>query len=156
MNLLPVSAPIFLLLVGRNMLNSTTQKIINQGHFKDRIIFTGFRKDVLEIVKGSDAFILPSTGKEGLPKVVIEAMCVGTPVIATDITANKGLVFDRKNALLIQPHDPLAISKAILEYYNNADLRDQMSKNALSFMENEFTLGQTVDDLRQLYESLIQ
>ena len=152
---LPKGQPIYILLIGRGMDTEKHLQLINQAGLKEQVIFAGFRKDVLELIAGSDVLTLPSTGKEGLPKVVIEAMCLKTPVIATDITANQGLVLDRETALRIPIKDPQAITEAILNYYHHPELRQQIATNAYRFMQTEFTLDKTVMELKQLYNKII-
>ena len=153
---LPKEKPIYLLLVGRGMDTREHLKIIEQTDFQDRVLFAGFRKDVLELIAASDAFILPSTGKEGLPKVLIEAMSLGKPCIGTNIRANESILFDRENGIKIPIKDPQAIARSILEYYDQAAFRKQMGENALRFMQNEFTVDKSVEELIQLYQSMVK
>lgn len=57
----------------------------------DRIKFLGFRKDVPLLIAGADATALPSE-REGLPRVVMESMAYGTPVIGADIRGIRDLL----------------------------------------------------------------
>ncbi len=57
----------------------------------NRFTFTGFRKDVLNIIAAADVSLLPSVKGEGLSKVLLESMFLARPTIMTDIDGNKGL-----------------------------------------------------------------
>ncbi len=69
-----------------------------------RIEFLGYKKDAVSYIKASDLFILPSL-YEGLPNVVIEAMSVGTPVIATNVSGIPELIENNVNGLLVPAGD---------------------------------------------------
>src|SRR5690606_1174284 len=93
---IPVDLPIHLLLVGNKMDAPPIQKVINQSPNKDKIHFAGFRKDILNLVKKADVFVLPSIKGEAITKSVFEAMCLGVAPLITDIAGNKGLVIDKE------------------------------------------------------------
>jgi glycosyltransferase involved in cell wall biosynthesis len=94
-----------------------------------RVEFTGFLKPekVKEHMLKSDVLVLPSL-TEGLPRVIIEAMAVGLPIIATDVGSVKELVKNGENGFLIQPMDVEALTKAIL---NLAGDRERTRKMGL-------------------------
>lgn len=72
-----------LLLVGDGHLRLEIENKINQLQLKNRVILTGVRNDVAELMQAMDAFILPSR-YEGLGIVVIEAQAAGLPCIVSD------------------------------------------------------------------------
>lgn len=67
------------------------EKIIEQKGMKSRIILAGFRRDIFEILKASDIFVLPSF-REGLPGALMEAMAAGLPCVASRIRGNVDLL----------------------------------------------------------------
>lgn len=67
---------------------------------KDRIVFTGGRKEIPEFMQLADVLLLPSEG-EGLPGVVMEAMASGLPVVATDEGCTPDLIEDGKEGFLV-------------------------------------------------------
>ncbi len=76
--------------------------------FKDKIIFTGGRKDIPALMKVSDVLLLPSEG-EGLPGVVMEAMCSELACVATDEGCTRDLLLDNEAGVLV----PLGSSPAV-------------------------------------------
>lgn len=66
---------------------------------------------VAEWMAACDAFCLPSIN-EGCPNVVIEAICCGRPVVATDVGANPDLI-SRKNGVLVPPREPERLAAAL-------------------------------------------
>ncbi|MBI2102579.1 glycosyltransferase family 4 protein [Candidatus Woesearchaeota archaeon] len=88
------------LLVGDAHGENTFQKLVPEK-YKDKIIFTGGRKDIPEFMKLSHVLLLPSEG-EGLPGVVMEAMAAGLPVVATDEGCTPDLIESGKEGYLAQ------------------------------------------------------
>lgn len=66
---------------------------------------------------------------EGFPGNVVDALNAGIPIIATDWNYNKEVIIDKRNGLLVPIHDPLAISDALMTFYNNRQLACEISKN---------------------------
>ena len=97
----------------------------------DCVEFTGFLKPekVKEHMLKSDVLVLPSM-TEGLPRVIIEAMAVGLPVIATDVGSVKELVKDGENGFLVQPMDVDALTKALLNLAGNRERAKKMGLNS--------------------------
>ena len=91
--------PIHLFLFGKGLQQQKYLDIANRSPYRDRIHFMGFKKDVIKWVAGSDSLVLSSIEHESLTKSAIEAMCVETPVIITDIPGNKELLVDGESGL---------------------------------------------------------
>lgn len=152
---LPEDAPIYLLLLGRNMDKPENRKLIKGTTFEKKVIFPGFRTDVLELVAGSNVFVLPSIFGEGRSKALIEAMGLGKACIATTIAGNRNLAIDGENALTVPPGDYMAISKAIRKYWENPDLCKKMGRQAKAHIKNKFNVERSVQELKKVYEELI-
>lgn len=69
--------------------------------YREKILFTGGRKDIPEFMKLADVLLLPSEG-EGLPGVVMEAMASGLPVVATKEGCTPDLIEDGKEGFLVE------------------------------------------------------
>ena len=156
MDLLPEDAPIFLLLVGKNMDNPKISKVISNNRNKEKIILAGFRTDALNIVASCQLFVLSSVKGEGLNKAVIEAMSQGKPAIVTDIPGNRDLVDDNKNGFLIPPRDTKKMSESILFMYQNPERFSQMGINARKYVETKLNLDTAIVQHKELYEKLFR
>lgn len=78
-----------------------------------RLVMTGARSDVPQLLAAMDAFCLPSW-REGMPRTIIEAMMMGKPVIATDIRGSREEVVPGETGYLVPTHAPLALAQAFL------------------------------------------
>jgi len=98
---------------------------------KDTVKFTGrlSQLGVLRYLRAADAFVLNST-YEGLPHIVLEAMSVDTPVIATRVGGVLEIIEDGVNGILIQPNNQTQLKEAIEQVLRDEGLRKGLVKNA--------------------------
>ena len=102
----------------------------------DRVRFlgAGTRDDVLMLFRGADA-VLVTSAWENLPHTVLEALAVGTPVVATAVGGVPEVVVDGVNGLLVPPHDVAAIAAAVERVVSEADLRRSLADAAPASVE---------------------
>ncbi|HQS84453.1 MAG: hypothetical protein B7Y25_02950 [Alphaproteobacteria bacterium 16-39-46] len=103
----------------------------------------------------ADLGILPSH-EEGFSNALIEMMAASLPVIATKVGGNEEAVLSRITGLLVPPHDPEALSKAILELYQNPKRRLSMGKEGQRRFQEHFTLSACVAQYEDVYLSLLK
>jgi len=95
----------------------------------DRVFFTGWISDrsrILDHLKQATVFVLPSLS-EGLPRVLVEAMACGLPVVATDVGGVPEAVVDGVNGLLVPARDEKALAKAIAYVFDDIDFQRSAS-----------------------------
>ena len=140
----------YLLLVGEGPLRKTLQDKVFDLGLNDRIIFTGYQQDSLGIIKASDIVIIPSQS-ESFGRVAIEAMLVGTAIIATSVGGLPEVVKHDTNGVLVEFGD---VDSAVIEL--DSLLNDEVrkygyEKNATRDVENNFTIDVYVRKLIKLY-----
>jgi glycosyltransferase involved in cell wall biosynthesis len=94
---------------------------------KDHLKFLGWRPDVADVMSTFDVFVLPSLN-EGMGKVLVEAMAMGKPIIASDVGGIQDLVAHGENGLLVPPANGETLANAILDLYENPDKRKRMGE----------------------------
>ena len=94
---------------GGELESSVARQAAATGH---RVLLTGDRADVADLLPAFDVFALPSR-YEGLPTAVAEAMVCGVPVVATTVNAVADLVEPGVTGLLVPPGQPAAMASAI-------------------------------------------
>ena len=154
-NLLPEDMDVKFLMIGNDLDNPETLKILSKGKNRSKVEFLGYRKDALQIVKSADAFVLPSITGESITKAVIEAMGCKTMPIITEIEGNKELVVNGENGIVIPSKNPEAIKNAIIEIYNNRDLIDRYSLGAYERIKTRFSTDYTVQKTLKLYREML-
>jgi glycosyltransferase involved in cell wall biosynthesis len=96
---------------------------------RTRFLGAGEREDVLRLSRAADAVVLSSTW-ENLPHTVVEALSVGTPVVATAVGGVPEVVEDGVNGLLVPPGDVEALAEALRRLVEEAGLRDRLAAAA--------------------------
>ena len=84
---------------------------------QDDVIFTGFRTDIALALAALDVFVLASV-KESCPNVVLEAMAMKVPVVATDVGAVAELTIDGQTGMVVPPQDAEALADAVVACLN--------------------------------------
>jgi len=110
----------------------------------DRVRFVGHQSDVVPWLDGLDV-VVNATAGEPFGLVLVEAMALGTPVVATNLGGPAEIIEDRESGLLVAPGDPDATAGAILEILEDPGLRGRLSaagrRRAWSFTAERMTAG---------------
>jgi glycosyltransferase involved in cell wall biosynthesis len=93
------------------------------------------RGDLLELYREADVFILPSL-EDQQPKVLLEAMSQGLPIIATRVGGIPSMIEDSKNGLLVSPADAEAIVEAIKKLKSDPSLRRRLRHAGIAYARN--------------------
>ena len=142
-------------LVGGGELEGELKLKSKRLKLENKIFFTGFRHDIKDILASVDIFVMPSL-LEGLPVVLLEAMAMGKPIIATDIDGINEVLENGKTGLLIPPKSPEALSEAIVNLLSHRDHAYQMGINARRVVEKRFGVDIMVEKVEEVYEELLQ
>ena len=137
-----------LFFVGRGMLDEVKEAAAQFSG--GQIVFTGWRGDVPACLNATDIFVQPSLS-EAFSQVLIEAMGVGLPVIATAVGGAAEVIDDGVNGILIKPNDIAAIADNVVEIYRNADMRTNIGVAARESVSRRFTVERVVDRHLELY-----
>ncbi len=119
----------------------------------DRVIFTGFRKDVFNFYSVSHLFVFPSRG-EGLPGVIMESMVTGLPVVASKIPCIPELVKDGKSGYLCPNDDIECFKQRIEKLLKDENLRKKFSEEGFKIIQN-FDWKKVIIKYRNLYKEII-
>lgn len=101
----------FLLIAGSGPLENDLRRMARSLGIGDRVRFLGYREDIPVLLRASRALLLASE-LEGLPRSVMEAMCMETPVIGVRIRGIEDLLED-ECGLLVEPGDPTGLARAM-------------------------------------------
>ena len=140
-------------MVGDGEKKSTVQKMINNLKLDERVLLLGVRKNVNKILPIFDLFVLTSLW-EGLPRVVIEAMSVGKPVVATAVDGTVEVVRDGITGFLTPPGDPSRIAERVITALKDGELRKKMGEKGKAAV-NPFDARTMVSDIENLYKDLL-
>ena len=109
-------------LVGEGPEERTLKALARQMGIEGHIVFAGGRRDVHDLIAAMDVFVLPSLA-EGMPMALLEAMALGTPVVATAVGGVPELIAHQSNGMLVPARDPGALADACVELALNRTRR---------------------------------
>jgi len=110
----------------------------------------GFQSPLRSASAGASVFALASR-YEGMPTVLLEAMSVGTPVVATAVNGVPELIPDERFGLLVPPDDAAALAAALERFLDDASLARSVADAARDRVLQEFTVDGMVDRVESLF-----
>lgn len=118
------------------------------------LVFTGWILDVERAFAGSDIVAMTSLN-EGTPVSLIEAQAAAKPVVATDVGGIRDIIIPNQTGLISPPTDEETFFQNLIKVLNNKSLRDSMVLQSRTFIRDKFHYTRLVEDMRQLYRSLL-
>jgi glycosyltransferase involved in cell wall biosynthesis len=104
------------------------------------VLFAGFRTDALDCINTFDIFVL-SSQQEGMPRVILEAMLMGKPVVATDVVGTRDVVRDGGTGYLVALDDAPAMAQRLMRLAESASLRTRLGDCGRRWVQAEFSLA---------------
>ena len=120
-----------LVIYGEGPLRQSLQLLIDNLQLTDRVLLPGRTENVIEELRKSRIFCM-SSDYEGMSNSMIEAICVGLPVLSTRVSGTEDLIIDGENGLLIDVGDVNSMSKGMRTLIENEVLMNSMMRHNYS------------------------
>lgn len=122
----------------------------------ERVVFTGYRPDIPELLSQAAVSVLPSISGEGLPNALMEAMAAGVPVVGTRVGGTAEVVGESGTAgLLVPPRDPRSLAQAIGALLEDGPMARRLGEQARRRVQERFSLERMVRETEDLYAGLL-
>lgn len=131
-----------LVIVGKGYLKNQLLKKVKQLNVNATFIDSVSNEDLPREYNKAEIFVLPSFF-EGNPKVLLEAMACGLPVVATNVTGINNIIKNRTSGILCEPSSE-GLRVSILELLSNKFLQGDLTKNARIDIEKTFSLRELI------------
>lgn len=145
-----------LLITGGGPQESKLRSYIQNNALNGKVIMTGYREDVPQILRSLDIFVLPSYSNEGIPQCILQAMAMGIPVISTSVGGIGEVVKNGETGTLVPPRDTRALSEAIYRGYENKEESLNLARRAREVILKDFTLERTIEKTKKVYGELLE
>ena len=129
-------------------------KYARENGFEKSILFLKPRNDIPDVMKSIDMLVLP-TFAEAFPKVILEAMGAGLPIIASEVGGIPEIIDSYENGILVQPGNSDELSKAILKLLKDEKLCEKLANGGVETVRHHFSIHAQVDKIEELYNGLI-
>lgn len=120
-----------------------------------RLHFLGYREDVTEVLRALDMYASSSL-QEGFSLTVIQAMAVGTPVVATRSGGPEEILTDGVTGLLVPPGVPAKLAAAVHQLWKDEPRRRRLKGRAQAAVSDRFRLGRMLAEYQDLYRALLE
>lgn len=144
----------YFVVVGDGALRGETEARARSAGLGNRIIFTGWRRDLSRIYADL-ALLVVSSNNEGTPFAAIEAMASGVPVVATRVGGMPDLICDGVTGLLVSPQDAVTLADAVAALLNDAPRRHSMGTAAQADVIARFDVARLVRETESLYRQAL-
>lgn len=114
--------------------------------------FLGSREDVGTYLAAADVLALASD-TEGLPAAVLEASCLGLPVVASRVGGLPECVLDGETGLLVESGDDAALGRALSDLLAHPELRQRLGEAGRRLVQERFTFDTVTDPFVELYQA---
>jgi glycosyltransferase involved in cell wall biosynthesis len=133
------------------------QQITDSLNIKERVHFLGARKDILGLMKRASALIVCSESEGGSPTwVLLEAMAVGLPFVASNIYGSNDAVLNMKAGIVVPVGKIKAYAEALTALLSDEDMRLSFARNSKVLLQERFSAQEMVNQLADVYRKLMK
>ncbi len=143
------------LFVGDGPLRSGIERQITQCGLEGSVVLAGLRDDVPALLACMDVFILTSLW-EGLPRVIVQAMAAGVPVVANGVDGVREIIRNGTNGFMVDPGDTASMADRVISLLECPDLRASVTRQAHATVRQEFSLWSMIGRIEEIYGELLQ
>jgi glycosyltransferase involved in cell wall biosynthesis len=140
-------------LVGDGELRQALAERARRLGLDGRVIFTGYREDIPALIAGMDVFVLPSLN-EGMGRVLVMAMALGKPIVATRVGGVPELLAEGEAGALVPPANPAALARMVCDLIAHPD-RARALGDAGRRRAPQYSAEAMVGALARLYRELM-
>ncbi|MCX7625848.1 MAG: glycosyltransferase, partial [Candidatus Sumerlaeaceae bacterium] len=121
---------------------------------EEKIRFIGPRQDVPRVMMAMD-LLLSASHEEGFSNVLLEGMAARLPIVATRVGGNPEAVLDKETGLIVEPHDPQSMARALEQILEDPEQARLMGIKGRERVEQLFSYEAMMRGLMELYEELL-
>jgi glycosyltransferase involved in cell wall biosynthesis len=147
--------PVTCLILGEGPQRAELESAVSRLGLLDQVSFVGFQSVPLAWVQVMDVCVLCSS-KEGLPRVVLEAMLASKPVVGSDVTGTRELVVHEETGLLYAYGDIAALTASLRRLLTDAALRRSMGAAGRQRVAERYSIEAYVAGVMQVLDEALQ
>jgi glycosyltransferase involved in cell wall biosynthesis len=144
------------LFVGEGHLKKRLIEDVRERGLENRIVFTGYRDDIAEIMALFDIKVFTSLW-EGLPQALVQSAAIGIPIVSFDTTGVREIVHDGSNGYVVPMKDVEALTRKVCSLLDDLSKAREMGLQGRHIVNSDWEIstmvGKTAEVYRRLYES---
>ncbi len=130
------------------------ERMARELGIEPRVRFLGYRADARRVIAALDVFVL-ATANEGFPLVTLEAMALGTPVVATDLGVLREQIVHGESGVLVPPGDTAGLADGVLLLLRDPVGARAMAERARRTVTQRFSAAEMAEQTQTLYRHLL-
>ena len=147
-------ANVELLLVGEGEQRPELEALATSLGCRNRVHLAGFQTETSRYFEAMDAYALSSL-REGLPNVVLEALAMDVPLVATRIAGVPRIIDDGHNGLLVEPGSVEELAAALGRLKEDGELREQLRRQGRRAVEERYSFRARMDKIAAVFDGLL-
>jgi glycosyltransferase involved in cell wall biosynthesis len=144
-----------LLIVGEGPLRGQLEAEVRRLGLEEFVRFAGHQVDSYDFINMMDVFVLPSL-HEGIPMVLLEALALQRPVVATRVGGIPEVIEHGRTGLLAEPSDASSLARLIQRMVEDSPMAVSIGKAGRARVEEEFTARTMAEKTAKLYEQVLR
>jgi glycosyltransferase involved in cell wall biosynthesis len=120
------------------------------------VLMTGFRRDIPEVMAALDLLVLPSIRSEATSQVILQALAVGTPVVATAIGGSPEVIRHGETGVLVASNDAAALAAAIVTTFRDPHRARLMARAGQTFVRARLSIDAQMATTTAVYRELLE
>lgn len=144
-----------IVLIGDGPKQAAIKSMVRGYGLNAHFIFLGYRHDANHILNAADMLVLPSVSHEDMPLIILDAMALGKPVVASAVAGIVEEVEDGRTGLLVPPADPQSLASAIASLLSSPDRRQAMGRAGKERFERHFRAELAAGRYQELYQAVL-
>jgi glycosyltransferase involved in cell wall biosynthesis len=137
-------------MIGKGSEEDSLKTLIRELGLGEYFSFQPWTENVFKELEHMDIFVMPST-REGCPNILLEAMAVARPIVASDIPGINEIINDGQDGFLVDTGDPHKFAEKIISLCRNVENTILVGKNAYASVEAKFTIEKETEAFKSLY-----
>ena len=143
-----------LVVFGEGPEREALESLVERLKIKDKVLLPGRSENIIDELKKSKIFCLSSV-YEGMSNALVEAICVGLPIVTTKVSGTEELIKDGENGFIVNVGDKEAMAKALIKIIEDENLRQKFAeKNKAQAVK--FETNAIVDQWEELVNSVVR
>lgn len=143
-----------LLIEGDGPLRQELSDFVKAHNLSRWVMFVGDEDNVVNFMSAIDVLILPSVQDEDFPNVILEAMALGKPVIASRLAGTPEQIIDGVTGLLVEARNNIQLGEAIAYMMDNQNVMYEMGRASLERFNGYFTSNKALGNYTNMYSLL--
>jgi glycosyltransferase involved in cell wall biosynthesis len=141
--------------VGDGLGRPTLQQAITTMGLQTKVHLAGFREDVPACLAAMDVFVLPSVKSDGVPQVILQALAMRKPVVASAVGGVPEFIQHQRTGVLVSPNDPQTLAEAVVQVLGQPQSAAEWAQAGGQMVATQYTLEQMIDRTAAVYTAVL-